>query len=67
MVVNENLEWDIGEDIDESWFYDVESERREEENRISNDDFLIHHATDEEFRAYIVKELNNIKSSLSSI
>ena len=66
MVVN-NEEWGIDDCLDESWFYDVDFERKEEEKHITNDDFLIYHTNDIEVRNYIIKELNNINSILSAI
>lgn len=38
-----------------------------EEASITNDDFLIHRASEIDFRTYIIREINKIISSLSVI
>lgn len=61
-----NDEWDIDDTDYEEWLEDVDFDNRIEEKTISNDDFIIHHATEIEFRTYIITKLNEIYSYLYS-
>lgn len=61
-----DFEWDIDDTFFDSWYDGEDSERRIEENTISNDDFLIHRVSDVEFRTYIIKELNRLNSLISN-
>lgn len=61
-----NFEWDYDADFFDCWCCDEDSERRIAENTISNDDFLIYHTSENEFRTYVIKELNRLNSVLSN-
>lgn len=61
-----NDEWDIDDTDYEEWLEDVDFNSRIEEKTITNDDFIIHHTTEIEFRTYIITKLNEIYSYLYS-
>lgn len=60
-------EWDYDDDFFDSWYDGVDCEQKEAEITISNEDFLIHHTNEIEFRTYIIKEINKINSTLTDI
>ena len=64
MVVND--EWDLDDTFFDSWCDGMDCEQKEAEITITNEEFLIHHTNDIEFRTYIIKELNRLNSLISN-
>ena len=49
------------------WDEDVEYERREQENEVTNEEYLIRYASEKEFRQHILSMINNLLSSINQI
>ncbi len=62
-----DFEWDLDDNYYEDDLEWDDYTSKTEEINISNDDFLIHRASEIDFRTYIIREINKINSSLSVI
>lgn len=62
-------EWELDDTIynNEMWLNEDTIESRIEEQKLSNDDFLIYHLSEIEFRQYVLSRLNELYLLLDTL